>query len=126
MSFKLNVIVVVFQSHTGLLSGGHYVAYAANPNGNWYCYNDSSCRDLSSSKPNIDKSSAYLLFYERQGLDYQPYLPAINSISDKSDGSNSTASSTNNTNATAAALAAAAAIDLMNNDAEMKRSCSIC
>lgn len=25
--------------------------------------------------PKIDTSSAYILFYERSGLDYQPYLP---------------------------------------------------
>lgn len=32
------------QCHTGILGGGHYVAYAKNPNGKWYCYNDSSCK----------------------------------------------------------------------------------
>ncbi|XP_037889986.1 ubiquitin carboxyl-terminal hydrolase 32 isoform X1 [Glossina fuscipes] len=63
-------------SHSGMLNGGHYVSYAANTNGNWYCYNDSSCREIS-SQPNIDPSSAYLLFYERKGLDYEPYLPNI-------------------------------------------------
>lgn len=108
------------QSHTGLLNGGHYVAYAANPNGNWYCYNDSSCRDLSSNKPNIDTSSAYLLFYERQGLDYQPYLPTIENLNDQSNASKGTSSNIINANA------AATAIEMINNDADMKKSCSIC
>lgn len=35
-----------FQSHSGLLNGGHYVSYGCNPNGHWYCYNDSSCREV--------------------------------------------------------------------------------
>ena len=33
-----------FQCHSGILGGGHYVSYACNPNGKWYCYNDSSCK----------------------------------------------------------------------------------
>ncbi|XP_061391651.1 ubiquitin carboxyl-terminal hydrolase 32 [Musca vetustissima] len=70
--YKLYAVV----SHSGMLNGGHYVSYAANPNGSWYCYNDSSCREIS-NPPNIDPSSAYLLFYERKGLDYEPYLPNI-------------------------------------------------
>ncbi|KRT78924.1 Peptidase, partial [Oryctes borbonicus] len=28
------------------LNGGHYISYACNPNGHWYCYNDSSCREV--------------------------------------------------------------------------------
>lgn len=131
-----------------MLNGGHYISYACNPNGNWYCYNDSSCREVltdavdqslrvhptqntppptsrrerqriadketddvksadqkndltasnndvtampvvssttSSAKcaysdvrvPKIDTSSAYILFYERSGLDYKPYLPEV-------------------------------------------------
>lgn len=59
-----------------MLNGGHYISYAANPNNSWYCYNDSSCREIP-NQPNIDPSSAYLLFYERQGLNYSPYLPSV-------------------------------------------------
>lgn len=67
------------------MSGGHYVAYARNPSGTWLCYNDSSCREIAPARregnsehfPPIDPASAYLLFYERQGLDYEPYLPDI-------------------------------------------------
>jgi ubiquitin carboxyl-terminal hydrolase 6/32 len=59
-----------------MLNGGHYISYAANPNGSWFCYNDSSCREIP-QRPNIDPSSAYLLFYERRGLDILPYLPNV-------------------------------------------------
>lgn len=37
-------IFVFKQCHSGILGGGHYVSYACNPNGKWYCYNDSSCK----------------------------------------------------------------------------------
>ncbi|XP_068142891.1 ubiquitin carboxyl-terminal hydrolase 32 isoform X1 [Drosophila tropicalis] len=70
--YKLYAVV----SHSGMLNGGHYISYASNANGSWYCYNDSSCREIS-QQPNIDPSAAYLLFYERKGLDYEPYLPNI-------------------------------------------------
>ena len=59
-----------------MLNGGHYVSYASNSTGSWYCFNDSSCREIA-QRPNIDPSSAYLLFYERQNLDYAPYLPDL-------------------------------------------------
>lgn len=69
-----------------MLNGGHYICYACNPNGSWYCYNDSSCREVAraldttndgikSKIPNMDTSSAYILFYERSGLNYTPYFP---------------------------------------------------
>lgn len=60
-----------------MLNGGHYVSYASNANGSWYCFNDSSCREIPQRQPQIDPSSAYLLFYERQNLDYLPYLPKM-------------------------------------------------
>jgi ubiquitin carboxyl-terminal hydrolase 6/32 len=60
------------------LTGGHYISYALNTNSkSWYCFNDSSCREIPSAQPNIDPSSAYLLFYERKNLDYLTYLPKI-------------------------------------------------
>lgn len=74
--FDLKYQLYAVVSHSGMLNGGHYVSYAANPNHSWYCYNDSSCREIF-QKPNIDPSTAYLLFYERQGLNYVPYLPKI-------------------------------------------------
>ncbi|XP_026740853.1 ubiquitin carboxyl-terminal hydrolase 32-like isoform X3 [Trichoplusia ni] len=73
IKYRLYAVV----SHSGQMSGGHYVAYARNPSGAWLCYNDSSCRELPGRSPPIDPASAYLLFYERQGLDYERYLPDI-------------------------------------------------
>ncbi len=35
-------------------------------NNTWYCHNDSSCKEVSVN--NIDKSTAYILLYEREGL----------------------------------------------------------
>lgn len=69
-------VCVCAQSHSGQLSGGHYVAYARNPSGAWLSYNDSMCRELSArAQPPIDPKAAYLLFYERRGLDEERYLP---------------------------------------------------
>ena len=43
--------------------GGHYVAFCRNKeNGNWYKFNDSSCRI--SNGYELDGNSPYLLFYE--------------------------------------------------------------
>ncbi|XP_039612679.1 ubiquitin carboxyl-terminal hydrolase 32 isoform X1 [Polypterus senegalus] len=61
--------------HSGILGGGHYVTYAKNPNNKWYCYNDSSCKEVHSDE--IDTDSAYILFYEQQGVDYAQFLPKI-------------------------------------------------
>ncbi|XP_059614538.1 ubiquitin carboxyl-terminal hydrolase 32 isoform X2 [Phlebotomus argentipes] len=74
LDLKYQLYAVV--SHSGMLNGGHYISYAANPNGSWFCYNDSSCREIP-HRPQIDPSSAYLLFYERKELDYAPYLPKV-------------------------------------------------
>lgn len=92
------------QSHSGMLNGGHYISYASNTTGSWYCYNDSSCREIS-QKPNIDPSAAYLLFYERQGLDYEPYLPNIDGRTISS--------------------AAALQVDVDETEGELKKLCSI-
>ncbi|EGV94931.1 Ubiquitin carboxyl-terminal hydrolase 32 [Cricetulus griseus] len=61
--------------HSGILGGGHYVTYAKNPNCKWYCYNDSSCKELHPDE--IDTDSAYILFYEQQGIDCAQFLPKI-------------------------------------------------
>ncbi|XP_022103734.1 ubiquitin carboxyl-terminal hydrolase 32-like isoform X2 [Acanthaster planci] len=60
--------------HSGILGGGHYVAYAVNPNKKWYCYNDSSVKEV---KDEIDKDNAYMLFYERHGLSYADFIPDV-------------------------------------------------
>nr|CAI5835190.1 unnamed protein product [Callosobruchus analis] len=44
--FDLKYQLYAVVSHSGLLNGGHYISYACNPNGHWYCYNDSSCREV--------------------------------------------------------------------------------
>uniref|UniRef100_W4VR89 ubiquitinyl hydrolase 1 n=1 Tax=Corethrella appendiculata TaxID=1370023 RepID=W4VR89_9DIPT len=74
--FDLKYQLYAVVCHSGMLNGGHYISYASNPNGLWYCYNDSSCREIQ-TRPNIDPSTAYLLFYERKNLDYSPYLPKV-------------------------------------------------
>ncbi|XP_013889081.1 ubiquitin carboxyl-terminal hydrolase 32 [Austrofundulus limnaeus] len=61
--------------HSGIMGGGHYVTYAKNPNDKWYCYNDSSCKEVHSEE--IDTDSAYILFYEQQGVEYSQFLPHI-------------------------------------------------
>ena len=62
--------------HNGILGGGHYVSYARNSRSKkWYCYNDSSCREVGVN--NVDFDSAYLLFYERQNLEACRFLPRI-------------------------------------------------
>lgn len=64
---KINIIyslkiINLFQSHSGLLNGGHYISYACNPNGHWYCYNDSSCREVLTevSENTFNKSTSSL------------------------------------------------------------------
>ena len=81
-----------------MINGGHYVAFVKNQTDQqWFCFNDSICQvDLIYSmcfcihnflsnlfqrvtEDEIEKcsSSAYLLFYERDSLDYQCYMPNI-------------------------------------------------
>lgn len=52
-------------NHSGGLGGGHYYAYAKNIYKNrWYCFNDSSVREMSENE--VVTSGAYCLFYERR------------------------------------------------------------
>ncbi|GFR71302.1 ubiquitin carboxyl-terminal hydrolase 32 [Elysia marginata] len=60
--------------HTGILGGGHYVAYAKNDeHKRWFVYNDSSCKEISENQ--LDKNSAYILFYERENVDFNRFMP---------------------------------------------------
>lgn len=59
--------------HSGVLGGGHYVSYSKNEHNKWFCHNDSSCKEV--PEGSIDKSSAYILMYERQGLSMDQYMP---------------------------------------------------
>ena len=76
------------QSHLGMMGGGHYIACGLNPNGKWYLYNDSACKEVRSvdlhslctssvadllllfqiPEDEVKKESAYLLFYQARGL----------------------------------------------------------
>ena len=83
-----------FECHSGVLAGGHYISYGKTDNGKWFCQNDSACKvsqpllnwyvikcfTLSSfsqeiPEDQIDKSTAYMLFYEREDLSVEDYLP---------------------------------------------------
>lgn len=55
--FDLKYQLYAVVSHSGLLNGGHYISYACNPNGNWYCYNDSSCREVATESVTADVES---------------------------------------------------------------------
>jgi len=63
--------------HSGVLGGGHYVSYSTTgqkeEKPQWFCHNDSSCKEVKGE--NIDKSTAYILLYEREGLSLSDYLP---------------------------------------------------
>ncbi len=48
------------------MGGGHYVAYARNPNGHWYFFNDSSCKQTTEER--VCKEDAYMLVYTACGL----------------------------------------------------------
>jgi len=57
------------------MGGGHYISYAKNPNGKWFYYNDSTCKEAGANQ--IEGQTAYMLFYERDGIDMKAYLPKI-------------------------------------------------
>ena len=50
--------------HSGGLGGGHYTAAACDRSGKWYYFNDSMASAIDQSSAH--KSSAYILFYERE------------------------------------------------------------
>ena len=64
LDVKYNMYAMV--CHSGVLGGGHYVSYSRTNENKWYCHNDSACKEV--PETNIDKSSAYILMYEREGL----------------------------------------------------------
>lgn len=61
--------------HSGMLNGGHYITYAKNPNAKWYCYNDSTCKEVDIGS--IEKESPYMLFFERKSLKCSDYMPNV-------------------------------------------------
>jgi len=51
-------------NHYGVLNGGHYTAFAKNPNGQWFNFNDSTI--TRATPENVCSRAAYLLFYRRR------------------------------------------------------------
>lgn len=70
----INYNMYAMVCHSGVLGGGHYISYGKNAD-KWYCHNDSSCKEISDAS--MDKSTAYMLFYEREGLSQTAYLPSV-------------------------------------------------
>ena len=64
LDVKYNMYAMI--CHSGVMGGGHYVSYSKTGENKWFCHNDSACKDVPEN--NIDKSSAYILMYEREGL----------------------------------------------------------
>lgn len=52
--------------HLGVMGGGHYVAYARNPTGQWYYYNDSAVKAVSEDR--VARENGYMLVYTAAGL----------------------------------------------------------
>ena len=78
LDVKYNMYAMI--CHSGVMGGGHYVSYSKTGEDKWFCHNDSACKDVPEN--NIDKSSAYILMYEREGLSLkgetqQFHLPII-------------------------------------------------
>jgi len=73
LDIKYNMYAMV--CHSGVLGGGHYVSYSKTEEEQWFCQNDSACKKVSESS--IDKSSAYILLYQREGLSLTDYLPDL-------------------------------------------------
>ncbi|XP_059091562.1 ubiquitin carboxyl-terminal hydrolase 32-like isoform X4 [Tigriopus californicus] len=72
---EINYKLYSMVSHSGVLAGGHYVSYGKHNDGKWYLQNDSACKPINEDQ--MDKSTAYLLFYEREGLCKEAYLPKV-------------------------------------------------
>lgn len=67
--------------HSGVMGGGHYVSYCKTAAAKWWCQNDSTCKEVENDR--IDKASAYILFFEREGLNTDEYLPNIDATDTK-------------------------------------------
>ena len=56
------IFTFVFQCHSGVLGGGHYISYNKSTAGKWYCLNDSACKV---SKKNVSK---FFLFFKIENI----------------------------------------------------------
>lgn len=70
-------------SHTGQIGGGHYMAFALNPNRQWYYYNDSQVKKT--TKKRVLSEPAYILFYERKNLRLDDLLPSYGDLDQYDD-----------------------------------------
>lgn len=62
-------------NHVGGMGSGHYTAYGKNRfDDAWYEFNDSSCRRVTEETLERNRSSAYLLFYNRVEQAPPPFL----------------------------------------------------
>ncbi|CAL4074733.1 unnamed protein product, partial [Meganyctiphanes norvegica] len=74
--------------HTGVAQAGHYTAFARSPvTGDWHYFNDDT---VTRQKPREEEfSTAYLLFYHKQGTSFDLPLPQrfafVEDISSKSN-----------------------------------------
>ncbi|CAG7722265.1 unnamed protein product [Allacma fusca] len=73
--FKLDYQLYAIVCHSGIMGAGHYISYAKGKNDKWYCFNDSSCKEVQEDQ--IETNTAYMLFYERNGLECEAYMPRI-------------------------------------------------
>lgn len=75
--------------HVGLIGGGHYVAEVRHVNGKWYLFNDSECSETTPDKSG--HASAYVLVYERRGINYEAMLPKPRIVATATDGDGASA-----------------------------------
>lgn len=76
-------------NHQGQLSAGHYTAFTLN-NQSWYHFNDHKVRQATEQDQIVSKE-AYILFYQRRGIDFQniDYDQLRNRIGVSGDGASS-------------------------------------
>jgi hypothetical protein len=72
-TYKLRSLIS-HHSMSGILSSGHYTCHVrAGENDDWYHINDGSVSLVGQTVPLSILTGAYVYYYERQGLDTEPY-----------------------------------------------------
>ena len=100
-----------FIVHQGRMGGGHYVAYIQEGDEKWYCYNDSSKREVKDRALESAKSQAYVVKYSPVGANGKCKLP-------ESQGDNGTTNGGNRCWANAAFAFALSMVSLHDDDHE--------
>ncbi|XP_022907068.1 ubiquitin carboxyl-terminal hydrolase 32 isoform X2 [Onthophagus taurus] len=90
--FDLKYQLYAVVSHSGLLNGGHYISYACNPNGHWYCYNDSSCREVLTDSNENNNNDKAQLNYSTTHINPRINSPLQTPLMRRRNGSNSSLS----------------------------------